>query len=112
MSHVVSSLQSALLAVIYLTGAIGGSRAVDALPIGSTPRDRDKASCAVEHHGFGLAAPHAPDDIGRYRASRSVIASEAKQFIAVIWYSMDCFVAHAPRNDDVYNLRFERERLS
>jgi hypothetical protein len=63
MSHVVSSLQSALLAVIYLTGAIGGSRAIDALPIGSTPRDWDKTSCAVKHHAFGLAAPHAPDDI-------------------------------------------------
>src|SRR5882724_1895485 len=77
----------------YLTGAIGGSRAVDALPIGSTPRDRDKTSCGVEHHALGLAAPHAPDDIDRYRAFRSVIASGAKQSIAVIWYSMDCFVA-------------------
>jgi hypothetical protein len=32
-----------------LTGAFGGSRAVDALRIGSTPQDRDKASCAAEH---------------------------------------------------------------
>jgi len=59
MGHVVILPAIRPLAAIYLTGAIGGSRAVDALPIGSTPRDRDKTSCAVERDAFRPMVPYA-----------------------------------------------------